>query len=139
MMDELDPQVIIAQEPEEGTKLSKGSKVILYIPNIYDRYPDFVEEKWTVEEVEDFAETYGLILTKKYQQTNNYEPGTIIRQNRMADTEIVPGATLTITIAEPIKEDPPVDDGNGTEDNNDNSGENTDNGGTDSTTDNTGA
>ena len=139
MMDELDPQVIIAQEPEEGTKLSKGSKVILYIPNIYDRYPNFVEEKWTVEEVEDFAETYGLILTKKYQQTNNYEPGTIIRQNRKENQEIVRGAELIITIAEPIQEDPPVDDGNGTEDNNDNSGENTDNGGTNGTTDNTGA
>lgn len=141
-MDELDPQVIVAQEPEEGTKLSKGSKVILYIPDIFDRYPDFVEEKWTVEEVEDFAETYGLILTKKYQQTNNYEPGTIIRQNRLADTEIVAGATLTITIAEAIVEEPPVDEESSTEDNNDNSGENTDSGNTDensSTTDNTGA
>ena len=138
-MDNLDPQVIIGQEPEEGTVLSKGSKVILYFPYIYDRYPDFVEEKWTVEEVEDFAETYGLILTKKYQKTDSYEPGTIIRQNRLADSEIVQGATLTITIAEANVVEPPVDDGSGTEDNtNDNNNENNDNT-SEGTSDNTGA
>lgn len=132
MMDELDPQVIIAQEPEEGTVLSKGSKVILYIPDIYDRYPDFVKDKWTVEAVEDFAETYGLVLEKTYQQTDNYEPGTIIRQNRMADSEIVAGATLKITIAEAVKKDPPVEENNNTDsENNDNT--------SDDTSENTGA
>ena len=100
MMDTLDPQVIIDQSPEEGTVLTKGEKVIIYIPDIYDRYPDFVEEKWTVEEVEDFCNTYEIKLEKKYQQTASFEPGTIIRQSRMADSKISKGATLTITIAE---------------------------------------
>ena len=100
MMDTLDPQVIIDQSPEEGTVLTKGEKVIIYIPDIYDRYPDFVEEKWTVEEVEDFCNTYEIKLEKKYQQTTSFEPGTIIRQSRMADSKISKGATLTITIAE---------------------------------------
>ena len=137
-MDNLDPQVIIGQEPEEGTVLSRGSKVVLYIPNIFDRYPDFVEEKWTVEEVEDFAETYGLILTKKYQKTDSYEPGTIIRQSRKKNQEIVSGAELVITIAEANVVDPPVDDEGGTDDSNDNNEENNDNT-SEGTSDNTGA
>ena len=100
MMDTLDPQIIIDQSPAEGTVLTKGEKVIIYIPDIYDRYPNFVEEKWTVEEVEDFCNTYGVKLEKKYQQTTSYEPGAIIRQSRVADSKISKGATLTITIAE---------------------------------------
>ena len=100
MMDTLDPQIIIDQSPAEGTVLTKGEKVIIYIPDIYDRYPNFVEEKWTVEEVEDFCNTYGVKFEKKYQQTTSYEPGAIIRQSRVADSKISKGATLTITIAE---------------------------------------
>ncbi len=115
MMDELDQQVIIAQEPAEGTVLSKGDRVILYIPDIYDKYPDFVEEKWTVEEVEEFCSNYGIVLQKKYQKTSSYEPGTIIRQSRKVDTKITKGASLTITIAEAIVEDPPVVDDNSSE------------------------
>ena len=91
--------------------------VIIYIPDIYDRYPDFVEEKWTVEEVEDFCNTYEIKLEKKYQQTASFEPGTIIRQSRKVDTKITAGATLTITIAEAVEIEPPVVD--------DNTGENT--------------
>lgn len=115
MMDELDQQVIIAQEPAEGTVLSKGDRVILYIPDIYDKYPDFVEEKWTVEEVEEFCSNYGIVLQKKYQKTSSYEPGTIIRQSRKVDTKITKGASLTITIAEAIVEEPPVVDDNSSE------------------------
>lgn len=129
LAEELDSQIIIDQSPEVGTVLTKGDKVILYVPDIYDKYPDFVLENWTVEEVEDFAVTYGLILEKKYQQTTSYEPGKIIRQNRLADTKIVSGATLTITIAEA----PPT---NNTEDNSEDTENSTDSGTTD---DNTGA
>ena len=55
-----------------------------------------------VEQVEDFAETYGLILKKKYQPTDSSAPGTIIRQNRVAGSKIVPDVELIITIAEEI-------------------------------------
>ena len=133
----LDPQIIIEQDPKEGTILSKGDKIILYIPDIYDRYPDFVKEGWTVEEVEDFALTYSIILEKRYQKTDNYEPGTIIRQSRLADSEIVSGATLIITIAEAIEENiednnsngDVVEDGTSDDTDSENNGDNsTDNG-----------
>lgn len=101
----LDDQVIIAQEPEVGTELKKGDRVTLYIPDIYEKYPDFVGEKWSVEEVEDFCSSYGIELHKEYQQTSSYPAGTIIRQSRLADSKIVTGASLTIYIAEEIKTD----------------------------------
>jgi len=93
---------IISHEPGEGSILTKGETIILYVPDIYEKYPNFVEEGWTVEEVEDFADTYGVILKKKYQPTASSEPGTIIRQSRTAGSKIVPNVELVITIAEEI-------------------------------------
>ena len=112
----VDPQVIIAQDPEVGTVIGKGDKVILYIPDVYDAYPDFVNENWTVAEVEDFASTYELVLEIKYQETSNYEPGTIIRQSREAGSKIVSTAKLIITVAKAYEEvEEEVDDGTGDE------------------------
>ena len=96
--------IVISQEPAEGTVLTKGETLILYVPDIYEKYPDFVTEGWTVEEVEAFAETYGLIFkTPKEQPTSSSEPGTILRQNRKAGTKIVAGAELQLTIAVAIE------------------------------------
>ena len=107
--DELDAQTVIGQTPEEGTILKKGDKVTLYIPDIYDKYPDFVAEEWTVEDIEAFCEEYGLKLEKRYQVTTSYKPGKIIRQSRAAKSKIVSGATLVITIAEEEKKEEPED------------------------------
>ena len=96
--------IVISQEPAEGTILTKGETLTLYVPDIYEKYPDFVTEGWTVEEVEAFAETYGLVFkTPKEQPTSSSEPGTILRQNRKAGTKIVAGAELQITIAVAIE------------------------------------
>ncbi len=111
--------IVISQEPAEGTVLTKGETLTLYVPDIYEKYPDFVAEGWTVEEVEAFAETYGLIFkTPKEQPTSSSEPGTILRQNRKAGTKIVAGAELQITIAVAIE----VNDNTG-ESEGDNSGD----------------
>ena len=63
------------------------------------QYPNFVEDEYSVAEVEEFAEDYGINLTINYEETTEYEPGTIIRQSRAAGTTVVEGARLTITVA----------------------------------------
>ncbi len=110
-MEALDDKTIIGQEPEEGTVLKKGEKVTLYVPDIFDKYPDFVNEQWTVSDVETFCSTYGISLQKKYQETSNYAPGSIIRQSREANTKIVSGATLVITIAKEMEKPSNTTDG----------------------------
>ena len=67
------------------------------------KYPDFVKEKWTIDEIKSFADKYGLILTIREEETNSYKPGTILKQSREAKSEIVRGAPLTITIAKEMK------------------------------------
>ncbi len=112
--EELDAQIVIEQTPAEGTVLKKGDKVTLYIPDVYDKYPDFVKEEWTIDDIDAFCQQYGITLEKKYQATSSYKPGQIIRQSRSAGSKIVSGATLIITIAEEPKvetPEPPSDSG----------------------------
>lgn len=91
--------IIIDQSVEPGERLSEGDRITLYIPNLTNQYPNFVEDEYSVSEVEEFASDYGINLTINYEETAEYEPGTIIRQSRAAGTTVVEGARLTITVA----------------------------------------
>ena len=96
--------IIINQSVEPGEKLSEGDRIILYIPNLTNYYPDFVADEYTVAEVEEFASDYGINLKIDYEETTEYEPGTIIHQSRAAGTTVVEGARLTITVAAELGE-----------------------------------
>ena len=108
--------IVMDQSIEPGERLSEGDSITLYIPKLDNKYPDFVLDEYTVAEVEEFAEDYGINLTINYEDTTEYEPGTIIRQSRAAGTTVVEGARLTITVArEPSSETEEPDDSGGLE------------------------
>ncbi len=94
-----DAQEIIGQSVKAGEELKEKDKIILYIPSAVEKYPDIVQEGWSVEETEKWAKEKGITLKKEYQETDSYEVGTIIKQSRAKDTVITKGATLKITIA----------------------------------------
>ena len=94
-----DEQEIIEQDKPEGTKLAEGDEVILYIPDIVEGYPDFVEDGWSETEAQDFCDKYGVTLKITYEETLQYTEGMIISQSRTPDSPIVKGATLKITVA----------------------------------------
>ena len=96
---EYDEQEIIDQSVKAGEELTEDDKITLYIPKVLEKYPDIVKEGWSVEETEKWAKEKGINLKKEYQETNDYEEGTIIGQSRAKDTVITKGATLKITIA----------------------------------------
>lgn len=96
---DIDKQAILEQKPSAGTTLKKGDQVTLYIPDVYEKYPDFVKEKWTASEVEAFAKKYGLRISLEYIETSNYADGSIVMQSRKAGTEIMTNATLLISVA----------------------------------------
>ena len=106
-------ELIIDQEPEykadEEKKLFKGDKVILYIPEV-DIYPDMVAEKWTIDQVQDFADKYKLTIDKSYKETEDEEEGTILKQNREPGDPIYSGYTLKVTIAKKPEKKEPVDE-----------------------------
>ena len=111
-MNDYEEGQIMEQSVPAGEKLSLGDTIILYIPKLDNKYPDFVAEEWTIEEVEDFANDYGVKLTKNYEETDEYPAGTIIKQSRAAGTTVVNGARLSVTIAKaPSGETIDPDDG----------------------------
>ena len=91
--------IIIDQNPKEGSKLDKGSTITLYTPNIVTTYPDMVLEKWNIDDVKAFAEKYDIPLTVTEVETDQYTPGTILTQSRKAGSNVVSGVSLKVSIA----------------------------------------
>lgn len=100
--DDASSQAIIEQSLKAGTEVKAGDKIILYIPDVYEKYPDFKNEDWSVDDIKAFCEEYNLTLTVTYEQTDDYAEGKIIRQSRKAGTEIIKGVSLKIVIAKPL-------------------------------------
>jgi len=133
---------ILEQRPIAGTKLVEGDSVTFVLPNIVINYPNFVEEKWTKEAIENFCEEYEVVVEFIEEETDTYEPGTIIKQDRVAGTRVLKAYPLRITIAkekeiiveEPEEDIPDISDEEITETPNSN---NTTNNTTDNNTDNT--
>lgn len=105
-------EIIIEQSIAAGEKVSEGSSITLYVPKLDNKYPDFVADNYSVSEVEDFCNEYGVNLTKQEVETTEHAAGTIFYQSRAAGTTVVSGAKLTIKIAkEPSGNTENPDDG----------------------------
>ena len=96
---EYDEQEIIGQSLAAGSEVKKGDSIILYIPDIVDKFPDMVSDGWSIEDVEAFCDKYNLVLEKKYQASTKDAPGKIIDQSRAPGSPIYEGRTLKVTIA----------------------------------------
>lgn len=104
--------LIIGQNVDPETTLKKGDKITLYITKIEDKYPNIVEESWTVEEAQNWAKEKGINLKIKSKSVWDQESGIIIEQDRKAGSIIVKGATLTITVTEKSTEELPNEETN---------------------------
>ena len=120
--------LIVEQNPKAGAKVSKGSTVTLYIPNM-NYYPDMVGEKWTLDDVKEFANKYNLSLEVTEKESSTETPGTVIYQSRRAGSVISENVTFSVIIA---KAKEVVQDNNNN--NNDNSSTSDDDNDSDTTT-----
>ncbi len=101
---------IIGQSPKAGEKVKEGDNVTLYVPDIVINYPDFVAEKWSVTEVEEFCSEHNVTLSKTIVTTDKYPNGTVFSQSRAAGTKVMANTTLKISIAQtPTIPDPSED------------------------------
>jgi serine/threonine-protein kinase len=103
-----DPNVIIAQSIKNGQKVEKDTEIILYIPNILVKYPDFT--KYTVEQATTWCQQNKVVLTVEYVEKTNTPVGTVIYQSRDAGEVVVENANLRITVvkAATTPTNPPV-------------------------------
>ncbi len=98
--------IVIDQNPkynfDEEIKLEEGDELILYIPDIYEEYPEMSSESWTLSKVEEFANQYGLTLFVKDKKGNvisdysTYLDKVVTGQNRTG--KIASGVQFTVTI-----------------------------------------
>ena len=117
--------LIIAQSVEKGTNLIKGDTITLFLPKILKEYPDFVKEKYKLDEVKKFCQEYGITLETEEKEDYSVAPGTIIAQNRAAGSEIAERTTLKITIAKKSSKPATTDDtSNNSSNNSSNSNDN---------------
>lgn len=93
---------VVEQSVEKGTKLGQGDTIVIYYAVFVDEYPDFVNDGYTVEEVESFCERYNVNLYIDKVVDDTKESGTIIKQNRSG--EIIQGQNLTITVTKKSSE-----------------------------------
>ena len=101
----VDASSILDQSVKAGEKVAKGDTVILYIPNVTTKYPDFTSGDYTKEQIEQFCSQYSINCKFKEvsEASGNYKSGDIIAQSRQSGTQVTSGASLTITIY--VKED----------------------------------
>ena len=93
---------------EPGERVEKGTEIILYIPNVLSKYPDFTVG-FTLEQIALWAEDNNIKLETEYITTEDYPNGTILYQSREKDSVVLENATLKITITKkPEKKEEPV-------------------------------
>lgn len=97
--------IITKTEPSEGTRLTEGDLITLYIPDMTTTYPDFTKGKYSLKEIEAWCEKYSVELLPVYQQTDEYPAGTIYEQNQKAGSTVTSGQTLKIYISEEAADD----------------------------------
>ena len=96
--DDYEEGEIIEQSVEPGEKLSTRDSITLYIPDIVTKYPDFTEGTYTVEDVKEFCNEYGVTLNIQ-NISHKSEAGTIVEQSRKVGNTVVEGTTLTIKVS----------------------------------------
>ena len=101
-------QEIIGQSVEAGKKVTSGSGITLYIPEIKVKYPDMVVDGWTLERAKQFAEKYGLEIKPTFKETNEVEEGIVIAQDPKPDEEMYENDILKVVISKRIQTTTPA-------------------------------
>ena len=96
---------IIKTEPEKGALLKEGDTIKIHIPDSSVTYPDFTTGEYSLKDIENFANKYGINLTVEYTETNEYEVGKIYKQSRNAGSVVTKNSELKIYIASEMTEE----------------------------------
>lgn len=96
---------IIKTEPQAGAKLVAGDTLIIYVPDMSTTYPDFTTGDYSLRQITEWCEKYGVTLNYSYVETDEYKVGTIFEQSQKAGENVLNGQTLVIKIADTVQDD----------------------------------
>jgi beta-lactam-binding protein with PASTA domain/predicted Ser/Thr protein kinase len=105
---------VIATRPTVGQELDKGTSVVLVVSSGKERVavPKVVD--LTEDEARSTLEALGFKVSSKDEETEDQDPGTVLKQNPATDTKLAKGGTVTITVAKaPAEVDVPDVTGQG--------------------------
>ena len=97
--DDYESGEVIKQSVAAGQKLSARDSIELVVPDIVTEYPDFTDGTWTLEDVEQFCEEYGVTLNVK-REVHSSDDGTIFYQSRSKGYTVISGTSLTIKVSD---------------------------------------
>lgn len=102
--DDIKEDTVLRTSPSAGNKVRQGSTehtctITIFIPQIEVTYPDFTSGIYSLDDVYAFCEKNNITVQVKYQENSALDEGTIIKQDRLADTKALPGTTLTVTVS----------------------------------------
>ena len=92
-----DKEDTIVDQSVKDKDLTLGDTIILYTPDMTEVYPDFTG--YNKGQVDEFCKEFGYVVAVEEQVDNTKAPGTVIAQSRAKGTDVVKGATITITVA----------------------------------------
>lgn len=107
---------VLKTSPIAGAKVRKGSSehsctITIYVPEVEEKYPDFTNGEYSLEDVKKFCTENNIKLQLKYEEKANLSEGTIIKQDRPSGSVVLPGITFTITLStKPNVEEPSTDE-----------------------------
>ena len=97
---------IIDQSIVKGSELKKGESIILYVADNEEKFPDFVAEGYTIDDVKAYCSEFELNCNYAEEETEVFAEGKIVYQSRKADTVVAKGSDLTVRYAVKPKQKP---------------------------------
>ena len=95
--DKYKEDVIVKQSVEEGTKLTKGDIIRLYVETLEVLYPDF--KTYSLSGVQNFCDENNVELEIEYKETTTVDPNTILSQSRPAGNVVRPNTSIKIVVS----------------------------------------
>lgn len=87
---------VIRQSIDPDTSVERGTNIVLYIPDIVTKYPDFTDGSYTQSDVQSFCDKYGINLV--VENDTEASTGTITSQSRLPGEKIIHNSTLKIKV-----------------------------------------
>ncbi len=105
--------IILEQDQAEGTKLKRGDTIVFQVSKLITVYPDFVNEDWTYAAIEEFCAEHNVTVVRVDKEDATVPEGTILAQSRAAESKVVSGVQIRITVSKkPAIVTPPVEEPN---------------------------
>ena len=90
---------IVDQSLGKGTELKKGESIILYISANETKFPNFVSEGYSLDDVKAFCDENELSCSYTEDETDSVQAGKITYQSRKEGTVVAKGSNLTVKYA----------------------------------------